>query len=43
MLSRSSSAYQPLGGASDTNRQRHDHTEVRSYRPTSSQISTFNF
>ena len=31
MLSRSSSAYQPLGGASDTNRQRHDHTEVRSY------------
>ena len=31
MLSRSSSAYQPLGGASDTNHQRHDHTEVRSH------------
>ena len=29
MLSRSSSAYQPLGGASDNSRHRHDHTEVR--------------
>ena len=29
MLSRSSSAYQPLGGASDNSRHRHDHTEAR--------------